>query len=216
MKNIISLLSLLVTFLFASAQEGHKLNAGIDMSWGMYYFNSEKNNPTAVGGSIGYEYDFIFFFGVEAGFRFGGFNQKVGYTDPNIGQGGIGETNGDFKDIYRGTYWAPYIAPKLYFPIGYDDKRDRAQYLYLENRLSYTRMNLNLDKITNMEGSAHKYRLQYEIRAGYQFPVTERWAINCWLGYNTFDFSKIKPEAIKFKNSTPIQIGIGFNYIIKQ
>ncbi len=67
-----------------------------------------------------------------------------------------------------------------------------------------------------MEGSAHKYRLQYEIRAGYQFPVTERWAINCWLGYNTFDFSKIKPEAIKFKNSTPIQIGIGFNYIIKQ
>ncbi|MFV0329771.1 MAG: outer membrane beta-barrel protein [Dysgonomonas sp.] len=216
MKKLLLLSSALLLFIATSAQEGHKINAGIDMSFGMPYFNSDKNNPIAAGGSIGYEYDFIFFFGVEAGFRFGGFNQKVGYPDPNIGPGGLGETNGNFEDIYRGTFWAPYIAPKLYFPIGYDDKKDRARYVYLENRLSYTRMNLNLNKITNMTGSAHKYRLQYEIRAGYQFPVDDRWAINCWIGYNTFDFSKIKPEAIKFKNATPIQVGIGFNYIIKQ
>lgn len=216
MKKLIFPFFILLTSLSLTAQEGHKLNTGIDMSWGMHYFNSDRNNPMAAGLSVGYEYDLIFFFGIEAGFRFGGFNQTVGYHDPNLGVDGIGNTNGDVKDIYRGTYWAPYIAPKLYFPIGYDDKKDRARYVYLENRLSYTCMNLNLDKITNMDGSAHKYRLQYEIRAGYQFPVNERWAINCWLGYNTFDFSKIKPEVIKFKNSTPFQIGIGFNYIIKQ
>lgn len=216
MKKLFSLSITLLLFIAATAQEGHKLNVGIDMSWGMQYFNNDKKNPIAGGGSIGYEYDFIFFFGIEAGFRFGGFNQKVGYSDPNIGIGGVGETNGNFEDIYRGTFWAPYIAPKLYFPIGYDDKKDRARYVYLENRLSYTRMNLNLDKITNMAGSAHKYRLQYELRAGYQFPVNDRWAINCWAGYNTFNFSKIRPDVIKFKNATPIQVGIGFNYIIKQ
>ncbi|NDV94071.1 hypothetical protein D0T84_03945 [Dysgonomonas sp. 521] len=216
MKKLIIPLFILFASLCATAQEGHKLNAGIDLSFGMPYFSSDRKNPVAGGGSIGYEYDFIFFFGIEAGFRFGGFNQKVGYTDPNIGQGESGEVYGNFEDIYRGTFWAPYIAPKLYFPIGYDDKNDRARYVYLENRLSYTRMNLNLDKITNMEGSAHKYGLQYEIRAGYQFPVNERWAINAWLGYNTFNFGRIKPDVIKFKNSTPLQIGIGFNYIIKQ
>jgi len=218
MKKLVSLLSLLLIFLSAFAQEGHKLNVGIDLSLGMHNSNSDPNSSVAAGGSIGYEYDFFIFFGVEAGFRFGGFNQTVSYyVDPTIGQGGLdSEIHENFEDIYQSTYWAPYIAPKLYFPIGYDDSKDRARYVYLENRFSYTRMNLNLNKITDMEGSAHKYKFQYEIRAGYQFPVSERWAINFWLGYNTFDFSKIKPEAIKFKNSTPFQLGIGFNYIIKQ
>jgi hypothetical protein len=216
MKKPVSLLFSLLLFLSASAQEGNKLNAGIDLSFGMPHFNSGSKNPVATGGSLGYEYDFIFFFGIEAGFRFGGFNRKAGYADPNIGQSEPGEVNGHFEDVYRGTFWAPYIAPKLYFPIGYDVLKDRAQYVYLENRLSYTRMNLDPDKITGMDSPAHKYRLQYEIRAGYQFPVNKRWAVNCWLGYNTFNFSKIKPEAIKLKNATPIQVGIGFNYIIKQ
>ncbi|MDR0823485.1 MAG: hypothetical protein LBN74_00195 [Prevotella sp.] len=216
MKKLLSLSFVMLLLLSASAQEGQKLNAGIDFSLGAHYFSGEKKDPIAAGGSIGYEYDFAFFFGVEAGFRFGGFNQKVGYPDPNIGIGSINDPNGYYsEDIYRGTFWAPYIAPKIYFPIGYDDKKDRARYIYIENRFSYTRMNLNLNKINEMAGSAHKYRFQYEIRGGYQFPVDERWAINCWLGYNTFDFSKIKPEVIRFKNSTPIQIGIGFNYILK-
>jgi len=205
MKGKIILLLILVCSLQIGAQEGHKLNTGIDMSYGPHYFGSDRNNPLAGGISIGYEYDFIFFFGIEAGFRFGGYNQSVRYGE-----------NAEIKDIYRGTYWAPYIAPKLYLPIGYDEKKDRPRFVYIENRLSYGRMNINLDKINGMEGSAHKYELQYEFRMGYQFPISQRWAMNCWLGYNTFDFSRVKPETIKFKNSTPIQIGIGFNYIIKQ
>lgn len=218
MKTRIILLAFIISSVSVIAQEGQKLNMGIDMSFGLHYFNSERNNPLAAGFSVGYEYDFIFFFGIEAGFRFGGFNQKVNYTDPNLGVGGLDNPskNTHAEDIYRGTYWAPYIAPKIYLPIGYDENKDRPRFIYIENRFSYGRMNLNLDKIENMEGSANKYRFQYELRAGYQFPVSDRWAINCWLGYNTFDFSKIKPESIKFKNSTPIQIGIGFNYIIKQ
>lgn len=205
MKGRIILLLLLIGSLQINAQEGHKLNTGIDMSYGPHYFGSDRHNPLSGGFSIGYEYDFVFFFGVEAGFRIGGYNQSVRYGE-----------KAEIKDTYQGTYWAPYIAPKLYLPIGYDEKKDRPRFVYIENRFSYGRMNIDLDKINNMEGSAHKYQFQYEFRAGYQFPISQRWAMNCWLGYNTFDFSKINKEVIKFKNTTPIQIGIGFNYIIKQ
>ncbi len=217
MKKLIITLFVIITTTQIIAQEGQKLNFGIDGSFGLHYSNSEKSNPLAGGISVGYEYDFMFFFGIEAGLRVGGFNQKIKYYDPNLGTDAAGNNNiSNIKDIYRGTYWAPYIAPKIYLPIGYDEKRDRPRFIFIENRLSYTRMNLDLDKISNKKGSAHKYRLQYEIRAGYQFPVNDKWAINCWLGYNTFDFSKINSKIIKQKTSTPIQIGIGFNYIIKQ
>lgn len=79
MKARIIFLVLLLGSIQINAQEGHKLNTGIDMSFGLHYFNSEKNNPVVAGFSVGYEYDFVFFFGIEAGFRFGGFNQKVNY-----------------------------------------------------------------------------------------------------------------------------------------
>ncbi|MDH6307722.1 hypothetical protein M2451_000171 [Dysgonomonas sp. PFB1-18] len=216
MKTRILFLLTVIISMPVVAQEGHKLNTGIDLSFGAHYFDSNRGNPLAAGVSVGYEYDFIFFFGVEAGFRFGGFNQKINFTDLNWGLDPLGNNSLGGEDIYRGTYLAPYIAPKIYLPIGYDEKKDRPRFIYLENRFSYTRMNLDLDKITDMQGSAHKWHFQYEIRAGYQFPVNDRWAINCWLGYNTFDFSKVKPESIKFKNTTPIQLGIGFNYILKQ
>lgn len=216
MKKIALFLFAAIFFLSAMAQEGQKLNVGIDASFGLHYSNKDINNPFAIGTSLGYEYDVNMFFGIEGGFRFGGFNQKVSFYDPNLGVDGINSNNNsNAKDIYRGTFWAPYIAPKIYLPIGYDEKKDRARFVFLENRFSLTRAGLDLDKVTNMSGKAHKYMFQYEIRAGYQFPVDDRWAISCWVGYNTFDFGQIKPETIQFKNSTPIQIGIGFNYIIK-
>jgi len=206
MKKIIIFLLLAFFALSALSQEGHKLNADIDMSFGLHYFDSKINNPLAGGVSIGYEYDINMLFGIEAGFRIGGFNQKAGYNDsPNIS-----------RDVYKGMYWAPYIAPKIYVPIGYDEKHDRARFLFLENRFSLTHINLDMDKITNMEGNVSKNRFMYEIRAGYQYPINGRWAITGWVGYNTFDFSKVKPKVIKHKNSTPFQIGIGFNFIIKQ
>lgn len=218
MKKALLLLFVATFSVLAIAQEGQKLNIGLDASFGVKYVFDNKegvNNPTALGFSLGYEYSVNMFFGVEAGFRLGGFNQKVGYFDPNLGVDGINTNKNNASDIYKGTYWAPFVAPKLYFPIGYDEKKDRARYVFLENRFSYARANLDLDKVTNLSGGAHKYMFLYEIKLGYQFPVNERWAMSCWLGYNTFDFSKIKPEIIKLSNATPIQIGIGFNYIIK-
>lgn len=221
MKKLVFFIITTVFSLNIIAQEGHKINAGIDLSFGLHYFDSEINNPFAIGASLGYEYDINMFFGIEAGFRFGGYNQKIGYTKgPNIlPEKGLKAAIGDPanpKTIYKGMYWAPYIAPKIYLPIGYDDKKDRARFVFIENRFSYMRMNLDLDNGNNTSENLHKNRITYEIRAGYQFPLDERWAMSCWLGYNTFDFSKIKPSVIKYKNSTPIQIGIGFNYIISQ
>lgn len=219
MKKLLCFLFFISLVCTISAQEGHKLNADIDLSYGPHYFDSEINNPFAGGASLGYEYDVNMLFGIEGGFRVGGFHQKLGYDDsPNIGPGGlksaIGEV-GNPETVYKGMYWGPYIAPKIYLPVGYDEKKDRPRFVFLENRLSLMNMSLNQDKISNMSGTARKTRLTYELRAGYQFPVTERWAMSCWLGYNTFDFSKIKPDVIKHKNSTPLQIGIGFNYVIK-
>lgn len=220
MKKTVPFLFFICYFLPAIAQEGHKLNADIDLSFGMHYFDSEIHNPFAGGASLGYEYDINMLFGVEAGVRVGGFNQKFGYYDsPNIGQNGLKSAIGDVgtpETIYKGMYWGPYIAPKIYLPISHDEEKDRPRFLFIENRLSYINMNLNKDKITNISGNKRKNCMIYEIRAGYQFPIDERWGMSCWLGYNTFDFSKINPEVIKHKNSTPIQIGIGFNYIIKQ
>ncbi|WP_029904249.1 outer membrane beta-barrel protein [Prevotella sp. 10(H)] len=217
MKKLLLFVILFLLAVYGLAQEGHKLNLDIDASFNLNYAFSNKDgikDPVAVGASLGYEYDVNMFFGIEAGFRGGGFNQGIRYYDPNFGLDPMGDPQSFTKTTYKGTYWAPYIAPKLYLPIGYDDKKDRARYVFIENRLSYMRINLN--KAEGMTGNAHKYRLTYEIRAGYQFPIDDRWAMSCWLGYNTFDFSKVKPEVVQHKNSTPIQVGIGFNYIIKQ
>lgn len=160
------------------------------------------------------------FFGVEAGFRAGGFNQSIGYTEgPNINPKSLlkaGTEERTVKTVYKGGYWAPYIAPKFYLPINSDEKKDRYRYIFIENRFSYTRANIDQDKISGIQGGTHKFLFQYEIRGGYQFPLDERWAMTCWIGYNTFDFSRINPDIIKFKNATPIQLGIGFNYIIQQ
>lgn len=222
MKNIGLLLIALIFSASILGQEGQKANLGVDFSFGLQNNKDGVNNPFAGGLSIGYEYDVNMFFGVEAGLRGGIFNQSVGYAqDPNIDPKAqttqfIGQDNLNSKDVYRGTYWAPYIAPKIYIPISYDEKHDRGRYIFIENRFSLTRTNLDLDKIENQAGKTHKYGFQYEIRGGYQYPLDKRWAMNIWLGYNTFDFSKVKPEVIRFKNSTPLQIGIGVNYIIKE
>lgn len=219
MKRLSSIIFTLLFSVLITAQEGHKLDFNIDASFNMNYMFRNKDgikDPAALGLSLGYEYDLNMFLGIEGGFRFGGFNQSIQFYDPNIAPVNNQNTNSRSKNVYKGTYWAPYIAPKIYLPIGYDDKKDRMRCIFIENRFSYTRVNLDLDRISNQRGSEQKFQFQYEIRAGYQFPIDDRWAMSAWLGYNTFDFSKVKPEILEYKNSTPVQIGIGFNYIIKQ
>lgn len=224
MKQLLLLFIIAVPFLSAFTQEGHKINADIDLSFGIHYMNnkSDINNPMAIGGSLGYEYDFSTFLGVEIGIRGGGFNQSIGDDKgPNIGKelkslksSLVGEEEFKSQNLYKGSYWAPYIAPKLYYPIS-EDKSGRERYIFLENRFSYTRASMDLDKLNNTSSGYIKKFLQYEIRGGYQFPIGDQWSIAAWAGYNTFDFGKIKPKSIKYKNSTPIQLGIGFSYIIK-
>jgi len=201
------------------AQEGHKLNLGIDFSFNMNYtFDSDEKtkDPAALGFSAGYEYDVNMFFGIEAGFRVGGFNQNIRFDNPNQSTDPVVNLQNHIKDNYEGTYWAPFIAPKLYLPVGWSEKHDRPRFIYLENRFSFSNIHLKLDKNFNNREAHNRFQFQYEVKLGYQFPIDDRWAMNCWLGYNTFDFSRVKPEAMRFKNSTPIQIGVGFNYIIKQ
>jgi len=222
MKKLLLFILTFICSWFIHAQEGHKLVFDIDGSFGMQYISSSKdvNNPIALGVSLGYEHNVNLFFGVEAGFRVGGFEQSTGSeSGPNINPGStLKNTTLSEKTtntVYKGSYWAPYIAPKLYLPIGYDEKKDRGRYIFIENRFSYTRASIDKDKISNMSGGSHKSFFQYEIRGGYQFPIAERWGMTGWIGYNTFNFSKINPDVIEFKNSTPIQLGIGFHYIIK-
>lgn len=221
MKSIQLLFLSVIIAASIHAQEGHKANLGIDLSFGLQNSKDGVNNPFVGGLSLGYEYDINMFFGIEAGFRGGMFNQTVGYiegptiTPPSTSVKSASLNIPDIKDVYRGTYWAPYIAPKIYIPVGNDKENERGRYIFIENRFSYTRTNIDLDRIEGQAGNTHKYGFQYEIRGGYQFPVDNRLALTVWVGYNTFDFSKVKPEVIRFKNATPIQIGLGIHYIIK-
>ena len=218
MKKTILLTAMLFLCLISKAQEGHKINAGFDLSFGLYYFgNSEKNNPNTITVNLGYEHNFSEYLGVEVGVKGGQFYQSLSYYDPNIAPPTTGsgiENNALTKNVYKGDIWAPYIAPKLYYPLGDENKDGRSKYLYLENKFSYTSAKLKLDEIEGLQGSKTKRQVEYEIRLGFAYPISTNWLMNCWLGYNTFDFGRIAPDVIKFKNATPVQIGLGFGYVL--
>ena len=67
MKKFTSLIIAILMTHCLIAQEGHKINADIDLSFGLYSFDNDINNPFAIGASLGYEYDVNMFFGIEAG-----------------------------------------------------------------------------------------------------------------------------------------------------
>lgn len=208
MKKLLWVILFIILPLFTFAQDGQKINAGLNMSFGSHYFDGKVHDPVSRDLGFGYEFNYLFFFGLELGFKGGVFCQKVEYEN-NI-------TEKSIRDTYSGNYWAPFIAPKIYIPVSYSRKHDRSRYIFLENRFSFTRMNLNMNKIEGMTGNAHNNSIQYEIKAGYQFPIGDKWGIACWVGYNTFDIAKVKPEVIRFKNTTPIQIGVGLSYLVKR
>lgn len=214
-KIILTLTAIGLFFIHVHAQEGHKINASFDFSFGLNYFNSNIENPTVIAANLGYEHNFTDYLGIEIGIKGGQFHQTVRYGNPTISPSGIDNNNSLSKNIYKGNLWAPYIAPRLYYPLGEDNNKGRSKYLYLENKFSYTQSELKLDEIDNLRGTKSKSRIEYEIKLGFAYPIEDNWMINCWLGYNTYDFGRIKPEVIRFKNASPIQIGLGFSYIIK-
>lgn len=204
MKKI--LLFLLLLFIRGvHAQEGHKINAGLDYSFGWHYTLSQKGNPQLVSSYVGYEFDFIPFLGIEAGIGGGGFTQRVG----------LGGLHGD-NLVYRGSFFSPYVSPKLYFPIKYEEKIERAHYLFVENKFSYNRLNWNFDKLEN-KGQSYHHQFEYMLKVGYQYPVGRSFTLTASLGYSTFDFYRFgeKETEEKLKTSTPIAIEIGFSYILK-
>lgn len=199
----------IVSMLFLScllyAQEGHKINVGLDYSFGWHYNLSQLGNPQLVVAQIGYEFDFVPFFGIEVGIGGGGFTQRVGL-------GGLAGEN----LVYKGALMSVYAAPLFYLPIKYEEKIGRAHYLFVENRFAYNRINWNFDKLENRD---HPFRHQFEyaIKAGYQYPIGRLFTLKGWLGYSTFDFyrSGKSEDNEKLKTTTPIELGIGFCYILK-
>lgn len=204
-KMLQSLLLLFFIVAGAHAQEGHKINVGVDYSFGWHYTLSQKGNPQLVAGHIGYEFDIVPFLGIEAGIGGGGFTQRIG----------LGGLHGD-NLVYKGSFFSPYISPKLYLPIKYEDKIGRAHYLFIENKFAYNRLNWNFDKLENKGHSFH-HQFEYTVKFGYQYPVGRSFTLLTSLGYSTFDFYRFgeKETAVKLKTSTPITIEIGFSYILK-
>ena len=204
MKKILVLL-LLLPVVVSYAQEGQKINAGFKYLFGWHYTLSQIGNPGVIAADIGYEFDFVPFFGVNAGFGGGGFTQRVG----------LGGLRGD-NLVYKGSFFSLHISPKFYLPFKYEEKIDRSHYIFIENKFAYNRLNWNFDRLANKGQSIH-HEFEYVIKAGYQYPVGRSFSIAAWLGYSTLDYYKsgIVEFDKKLKTSTPIEIGIGFSYIFK-
>ena len=51
---------------------------------------------------------------------------------------------------------------------------------------------------------------------GYSYPIDDSWNLNFWVGYNSFDFAIVNPSVVDYKSSTPLQLGIGFSYLVSK
>lgn len=214
MKKILILLILALSISTLHAQfTEHKMNLGFDLGAGPHYFNSDRNNPVSYSGVVGYEYLYLGILSAEVGVKVGGFNQTVGY---------LPSSNEDYpplvgaehwaRDIYRGFFIAPFIAPKIYIPVSEDHKLGRARKLFMENRFMYTYSKLDLNRIESQSGKKSNNHFDYEVRLGFLYPLSQSIDANFALGYSTYNFGRIDRKNIKFKNTTPISIGIGISY----
>lgn len=213
MKRIILLLILVFSASVIFAQGEHKVNIGFDLGLGPHYFNSDRNNPATYAGAFGYEYLYLGIISVEVGAKIGGFNQKVGYdtsSDPDY-PAPIDPAHWA-RDVYRGMFFAPFIAPKLYIPVSEDHKLARARKLFIENRFMFTHSRLDLDRLENIQGKRIDNHFDYEVRVGFLYPLSQHVNANVALGYSTYNFGRIDRKNIKFKNTTPISLGLGLSY----
>ena len=177
---------------------------GLDYSFGPHYYNSNIGNPFVGSFNLSYEYVLKKHFGVEIGAKCGGFYQNIEYGENEFKE---------YHEIYKGHSFSPFISPKFYYSIYNYDKFEHHGQIFLSIKLLYSFSKLKLDRITDYTGSSEKSHFNYEIKVGYEYPIDKDWRMSFWGGYNSFNFSKINPSIIKFKNSTPIQIGIGFHYL---
>lgn len=213
MKKLVTLLVLILFSAAIFAQGEHKVNMGFDLGIGPHYFNSDRNNPASYAGVVGYEYVYLGILSVEVGAKVGGFNQTVGYVPSYDPEHPSFEVSGHWaRDVYRGMFFSPFIASKLYIPVSEDHKLVRSRKLFLENRFMFTHSRLDLDRFENVEGNRVNNHFDYEVRVGFLYPLSQHIDLSAALGYSTFNFGRIDRKNIKFKNTTPISIGIGVSY----
>ena len=202
-RNYIFLSILLLSCFNLHAQEGDKVSLGLNYGFGCHYANSEVNNPQVLKIAVGYEYNFFDFLGLGVGFMTGGFKQKADLP--------IKEVRSQ-KEVYRASFFAPYLAPKFYLEVGSDESTKRGRFLYLENRFSYNLISYHVDKVDNYDIS-DSWEFGYTVLLGYQHPIAEKWAVDAWLGYDVLDYGKAFYNHLK--TSTPFQVGVGFSYMLR-
>jgi len=203
-KQFLLTITLLMSCISANSQI-HKLNLGFDLSYGTHYYNQPISNPFMGSLSLSYGYDFCQYAGVAIGATGGGFMQYAEFG------------NAEFKQRYglhEGVLFAPFIASKLYYDIIYNEKLRRSHYLFLESKFLFAHTRLNKSSTVLQTENVFKKHITYEIKLGYEYPINDNCNMYFCLGYNSFDFSVINPSEIKYKNSTPLQLGLGLCYLI--
>lgn len=181
----------------SKAQVNQKINIGIDFSSAFHqYKDADINNPYYAGANLSYELGFSSYWGIQLGVKIGGFRQEIGYDYDLFQRKQI---------LYNGNYYAPYLAPILYLPVWYNEKCDQASRFFLKVSPSYGKITLKSDDLRKKS----RFYFDYAIQLGYQYPITQGWFIQAWVGYTSFDYGRAASPSIDLSTSTPLEIGLG-------
>lgn len=164
-----------------------------------YWGNYEDKSPLSIGANIGFEYPVSKYLGLESGVRISYFIKKMKGTEAN--------RNYDID----GMYWGPYISPKIYLiPF-----QSGSGALYLENRFSLVNSTINSPSDFNIKRRHNKMIFLYDLSLGAYCKVSDKTYINLILGYNSFNFSKIKKfDNNKINSKTPFHFGVGVSFAL--
>lgn len=164
-----------------------------------YWGNYEDKSPFSIGTNIGFEYPVNKYLGLEAGVRISYYIKKMKETETNQN-----------RDI-DGIYWGSYFSPKIYL-VPFQNGNGA---LYIENRFSLAYSTLNLPTGLNMKRRYDKMIFLYDLSLGAHCKVSDKTFFNLILGYNSFNFSKIKKfENSKIKSKIPFHFGVGVSFVL--
>lgn len=206
MKFIVFLVFYVTLFypILSHAQINQKINIGIDFSSAFHHYdNDDVNNPYYAGANVSYEVDFSTYCGVQLGIKIGGFRHEIG-ADYDLVL--------NKHTLYNGNYYAPYLAPIFYLPVWYNEKYDQPSKFFLKFTPYYGKATLKSDGL----GKRSKFYFDYDIQLGYQYPITQGWFIQAWVGYSSFDYGREASSSIDLNTSTPLVIGLGVCFDFKK
>lgn len=206
MKHIVCFVFYVVLFYpaWSKAQIDQKINVGIDFSSAFHqYEEADINNPYYAGANVSYEFGFSSYVGIQVGIKIGGFRQEIGYDYDLFQRKQI---------LYNGNYYAPYLAPIFYLPVWYNEKYNQPSRFFLKFCPSYGKITLKSDELRKRS----RFYFDYAIQFGYQYPITQGWFIQGWVGYSSFDYGKAASPSIDWHTSTPLEIGLGVCFDFKK